>query len=235
MRLVRLKYNNVILFLVTLLVGCTGPVPGPDKQGGGLVSGAVTGAGAGAVTGFQLGVGTGAGALAGAGVGAVAGSIQGLAKDLTEEDLLALSARTAEERRRAIVHEILNDHYRRRAELHPTRDIYPADLFFYGDEVKLRPGADLLINEIARLNKTRMPWSRLVVASYVKASDQNSVYAEYLAEKRARAICDELTRAGIEPRRLEARGVIVKQPVLIDPHSRPGRYNQAIEIIPVDK
>jgi len=39
----------------------------------------------------------------------------------------------------------------------------------------------------------------------------------------------------VEPRRLETRAVVVDAPVLIDPNDNPTRYNQAIEIIPVDK
>jgi hypothetical protein len=44
-----------------------------------------------------------------------------------------------------------------------------------------------------------------------------------------------MVRAGIEPRRLETRVIVVDAPVLIDPFDSPTRYNQAIEIIPIDK
>ena len=62
------------------------PIPGPDKQGMGMLTGAMAGASAGAITGAQLGSVTGPGALVGAGVGAVYGSIRGLGVDILEED-----------------------------------------------------------------------------------------------------------------------------------------------------
>lgn len=229
-----------LLALVVILSGCAvghrdGYVEGPDKQGAGMVDGALSGAGAGAVTGAQLGSPTGIGALVGAGFGAVAGSVHGALMDVSEEEQAELSRRTAEQLELARAHEILSEHYQRRLELHPSRDIFPADLFFRGDEVELRPGATHLVREIARLNKDRLPWSRLVIASYAKAVDKESPYAQHLAQKRARALTNEFVRAGIEPRRVTPRAVIMKEPVLIDPHDDPQRYNQAIELIPVDR
>ena len=225
------------LFVISVLfaAGCADPYPGPDKQGGGMLEGAAVGAGTGAVTGFQVGAGTGPGAAVGAGVGAIAGGISGMVKDQEEEDLLALSSATRRERERAYVHEILRDHYKKRLELHPTRDIYPADLFFEGDDVKLRNSAVPIVRELAYSTRHRLPWSRMVIAAYVKASDKKSEYAQHLAEKRSRAIFDEFVRLGIEPRRLQARAVIIDAPILIDPDDNPGRYNQAIELIPVDR
>ena len=138
-------------------VGCAAPQPGPDKQFVGAVGGAATGAGAGAVTGFQLGAGTGPGAAVGAGVGAVVGGIQGIVQDMQEQDMLRLAAESRREREKAYVHEILAEHYKRRIELHPTRDIYPADIFFRGDESTLTPAGTAIVLEIARLNKRRLP------------------------------------------------------------------------------
>jgi len=218
-----------------LLLGCVGPSPGPDKQFEGEVTGAATGAGAGAVTGLQVGAGTGPGALVGAGLGAVAGGIQGAVQDTTEENLIALSQATSVERQRAIAHEILTDQYKRRLELHPTRDIYPADIFFYGDEVRIRPCAMAIINEIAAMNKQRMPWSRLQVAVYTKTVDKNSDYAQHLSQRRSRELGNKLVKAGIEPRRIETKAVVVDAPILIDPSDNPGRYNQAIELTPIDR
>ncbi len=225
---------NVVL--MCLVLGCSRrPYAGPDKQFAGSLEGAATGAGAGAVTGFQVGAGTGPGAAVGAGLGAVAGGIQGFAFDQQEESLLDLAGRTYEERQRAYAHDILNEHYLRRKELHPSRDIFPADLFFKGDSGVLRGEAKGLVKELAYLNKSRLPWSRLVVAAYVKANDEKSPYAEQLAEQRSKEICDYFVREGIEPRRLEARAVVISEPILIDPQDRADRYNQAVEIIPIDR
>jgi outer membrane protein OmpA-like peptidoglycan-associated protein len=229
-----MKHQWITGIVISAALGCA-PQPGPDKQGAGLFSGAATGAGAGAVTGFQMGAGTGPGALVGAGVGAAAGAMQGFVKDQLEEDMLSLAAGTQKEREVAVAHEILVDHYRRRMELHPTRDIYPADLFFCGDSVRLRGSAEAVVREIARLNRSRYSWSRLVVAMYVKSKEVDSAFAQRLAQRRARAFGDELVRAGIDPRRIEARGVVVDAPVLLDPADDPDRYSQAVELIPADR
>ena len=229
-----------------LLVSCTShdldPRPGPDKQGIGLVTGAASGAGAGAITGFQLGAATGPGAAVGAGLGAVAGSLRGLTADLAEEEAAKLAAATHDQRERAVVHELLHDHYQRRISLHPTRDIYPADWFFDGDGSRLKPGAEAIVTELTRLNRHRLPYSRLVVTVYSKANEHNreggfkaSNYAEHLSTRRAREIVNYMIRAGAEPRRLEARGMVVGAPVLVDPDDDPLRYAQAVEITPIDR
>src|SRR5262249_53960994 len=135
----------------------------------------------------------------------------------------------------AWAHEILSDQYKRRLELHPSREIYPADLFFYGDQAKLRHGAEPLVREIANMNKQRLPWSRLVVASYARSTGEKSDYALQLAQRRSRELVNQFVHAGLEPRRLIARGVVIDAPVLIDPNDDPMRYNQAVEIIALDK
>ncbi|MDC0357637.1 OmpA family protein [Oligoflexia bacterium] len=221
--------------VLVLIVGCAGPYPGPDKQAAGGLQGATAGAGAGAITGFQVGAGTGPGALVGASVGAIAGGVKGYTRDQAEESLLDLAAGTRHERQVGYAHEVLSDHYKRRLELHPTRDIFPADLFFAGDDVKLRSSARGLVRELARLNKQRLAWSRLVIAAYVKATDKDSTFAKHLAEERARELSDYFIRFGIEPRRIVARAVVVEEPILIDPHDDPARYCQAIELIPLDR
>ena len=218
-----------------LVSACAKSISGPDKQGQGLLGGAATGAGAGAVTGFQLGAGTGPGALVGAGVGAAAGAMQGFVKDQLEEEMLALASATRTEREAAVAHELLIDHYRRRMALHPTRDIYPAELFFCGDSFRLKPSARGLVREIVRLNKNRYAWSRLVIATYVKANDPHSPYAQHLAERRAQELGDQFVRAGMDPRRIETRPVVMGAPLVIDPADDPERYNQAVELIPADR
>jgi outer membrane protein OmpA-like peptidoglycan-associated protein len=226
---------TILVFTSCTLSACVGPTHGPDKQFEGTVMGAASGAGSGAVTGFHVGAGTGPGALVGAGFGALAGGIKGALRDRTEENLLALARETSQERQRAMAHEILADHYSRRIQLHPTRDIYPADLFFIGDKVEVRPCARPLIEEIARLNKQRMSWSRLQVAVYTKASSKDSAFAQHLSEARSEAFGNYLVRSGVEPRRIETKPMVVAAPVLLDPQDDPGRYNQAIEIIPIDR
>ncbi|MCB0353772.1 MAG: hypothetical protein KDD64_09615 [Bdellovibrionales bacterium] len=240
-----LQFRCSLLLVVGVLLvgGCVGPQPGPDKQAEGMFRGAALGAGAGAVYGAQITAGTGPGAAAGAGLGAVAGAVRGFFQDQAEEDLLRLAASSQREREVAYAHEILAEHFRRRAELHPTRDIFPADLFFAGDEFTLRPGADALVREMVKLNKNRMPWSRLVIASYVKGDEPQSEdlsvssksYSYQLAFRRASALGNAFVKYGIEPRRIEGRVVIVDEPVVVDPNDRPDRFNQAVELIAADR
>jgi len=218
------------------LLACTQqPVAGPDKTFASESTGTLEGAGAGAVVGFQVGAGAGPGAIVGAGFGAVAGAIHGMAQDKSEEVDLQIKRDTKESRVRSLAQETLSDHYKRRMELHPTRDIFPADLFFNGDSVRMCPQGVALINEIARINKYRLPYSRLIVASYAKSTSADSLFAQYLTERRAREFANQLVRAGIEPRRVETRAVIIDQAVLVDPLDNPTRYNQAIELIPIDR
>lgn len=224
---------------IVALVGCspfsTQPQPGPDKQFVGTMSGAASGAGAGAVIGAQLTASTGPGAVLGAGFGALFGMLSGLGVDMLEEDELRRQRELATLREKAWIQEVLAEHYQRRMELHPSRDIYPADWFFKGDSVELRPEAEALVHEIGKLSEERMPWSRLLVAAYVSSADPESSYSQHLSEKRAQAIALTLIRAGIEPRRVVTQGIPINQPILIDPDDHSERYRQAIEIIPLDR
>jgi outer membrane protein OmpA-like peptidoglycan-associated protein len=220
-----------------LVSGCSRqPVQGPDKAFSGSAVGALEGAGAGAVMGFQMGVATGPGAAIGAGFGAAAGMIHGVIKDQFEETELQTAAKLREASRRTQAQQALASHYRRRMALHPSRDIYPADMFFSGDSAKMCPRGVGMIQEIAQLNEYRLPYSRLVVAAYAKSTgNAETSYVQYLTDKRSREFVNQLIQAGVEPRRLETRSVIMDGPLVLDPKDDPTRYNQAIEIIPIDR
>jgi hypothetical protein len=193
------------------------------------------GAGAGAITGAQLSAGAGPGVAVGAGFGAVVGLIQGAMADSSENIDRKLAGELKREKKRSFAQEVLAEHYKRRMAIHPARDIFPADIFFSGDSVKMCPSGVSVVEEIARMNEFRLPYSRLIIASYAKAVKPDSGYAEHLTEERAKEFVNQMVRAGIEPRRLETRVIVVDAPVLIDPFDSPTRYNQAIEIIPIDK
>jgi outer membrane protein OmpA-like peptidoglycan-associated protein len=119
-------------------------------------------------------------------------------------------------------------------ELHPNRDIFPADWFFDGDGIKLKPEGYVLTSEIARLQKNRMPWSRLIITAY-NTAPLESKYSEFLTKRRAESIANQMVRSGIEPRRVLTKPVTLEEPVLIDPEDHPSRYRQAIEIIALDR
>ena len=217
--------------------GChTQPVEGPDKMFAGTGIGALEGAGAGAITGAQFTAATGPGAAIGAGFGAVMGGIHGAMRDELEDTQMRIGRRTAAEKRRIIAQETLTTHYQRRMEMHPTRDIYPADIFFRGDSSKMCPSGVGIVREMAALNRFRLPYSRLVVVAYAKSTGiEETTYVQHLTDRRSREFVNQLVKAGVEPRRLETRSVIVDAPVLLDPKDDPTRYNQAIEIIPIDR
>jgi outer membrane protein OmpA-like peptidoglycan-associated protein len=234
--------RTVSSFLIVALallsgVGCSRqPVEGPDKMFSGTAVGALEGAGAGAVMGFQMSAATGPGAAIGAGFGAAAGAIHGAMRDELEETQMETGVKIRAAQRRASAQEALASHLRRRMALHPARDIYPADLFFDGDSAQVSPRGVSVIGEIARLNEYRLPYSRLVVAAYAKSvGGPDGTYAQHLTDRRSRAFVNQLIKAGIEPRRLETRSVILDAPLVIDPKDESTRYNQAIEIIPVDR
>jgi outer membrane protein OmpA-like peptidoglycan-associated protein len=163
------------------------------------------------------------------------GAIQGAFKDSIEEADIKTASQVRGAQSRVLAQGILSQHYQQRMEMHPGRDIYPADIFFRGDSAKMCPQGVAIVREIARLNEFRLPYSRIVVASYAKSSSPESTYLQHLTERRSREFVNQLVRAGVEPRRLETRAVVVDAPVLIDPRDDPTRYNQAIEIIPIDR
>ena len=224
---------TAILFLSSCSLFSTEAVPGPDKQATGTILGALTGAGAGAVTGTQLASAIGPGAWIGGGFGAVYGLLQGLGLDIIEEDELVKEAEIAKLRERAWAQGVLSEHYQRRIAMHPDRDIFPADLFLSEDKSSLKPEAHALVTEIAGLQKNRKPWSRILVAVYNK-SPENSEYSNFLSNKRARSLAQQMIRSGLEPRRILCKGVAIDAPVLIDPEDRHDRYSQAVEIIALD-
>lgn len=230
--------GRVALILTLLLAGCSpfsqSPQVGPDKQGAGTLYGAAVGAGTGAVTGAQLGAAAGPAAWVGAGLGSVFGMLQGIGIDILEDEDMRRADEERCARETTWAQEVLAEHYSRRLQLHPNRDIFPADLFFDRDGTTLRGGADALIRELTVLTKQRMPWSRIMIASYMSSSDSQSSFADSINQRRAEEIALAFVKNGFEPRRLAVQGVTIDGPLVLDPDDSPSRYRQAIEIIPLD-
>jgi outer membrane protein OmpA-like peptidoglycan-associated protein len=226
----------MVVLSSAFMLGCSRqPVEGPDKLFSGQAIGALEGAGAGAVAGAQVGASAGPAAAVGAGFGAVVGAIHGAVTDSNEQAALKTQAALQDEQKRAAAQQALSEHYKRRIALHPSRDIFPADLFFSGDSVQMCESGIGIVRELAKMNEFRLPYSRLVVAVYAKSVSPESEYAQYITERRAKEFANQLVRAGVEPRRIQTRSVVVDAPVLLDPLDNPTRYNQAIEIIPLDR
>lgn len=226
---------NILTPIILSLCACTPtPMPGPDKQGVGTVTGAVTGAGTGAIIGAQMAAGSGPGAFVGAGFGAVLGALKGAGLDLLEEEDIKQLQEVERLKISAWAQEILADHYRTRLRLYPNRDIYPSDLFFEGDANQLCPKTKILAREIAKRIRTDMPWSRIQITSYSTAKDGESSYAEKVNERRAEELAVQFIRGGIEPRRILVKAVTLNAPLVIDPEDHPSRYRQSIEIAALD-
>ena len=221
--------------LSCVLVACAPAQPGPDKQFAGYLEGAATGAGTGAVTGLQVGAGTGPGALLGAGLGAVAGGIRGAVHDVSEDSTHETAVATIEARKIAWAQEVLQDQYKKRLDLHPSREIYPADIFFNGAGSRLTAGGQAIVDELCKLNSKRLPWTRLVIASYIKGDSSVEGPSFELAKRRSMAIFNGFVRSGMDPRRLESRAVVMDTPILLDPYDDPLRYSQAVELIALEK
>lgn len=216
------------LFLLIFLSACF--TPAGHRQQEGALGGAATGALAGMVTAVHSGAAYPPAAAIGAGFGAIAGGVKGYFADQLEARYAILAKEKDHQKALLQAQLIVLSQLEQRKKLHPTRDIYPADLFFLGDEHKLRDGAEAIIEEIAIINKERFSWAPLVVASYVQAG-KNSEFAEHLAADRAKVIANKLIKYGISPRRVQASPVVIDQVLLLDPEDRPDRYSQAIEFI----
>ena len=206
--------------------------PGPDKQAEGFWQGAILGAGSGAITGLQYSSGAGPGAFIGAGLGAAYGLIAGMGLDAIEERQIKTQEEVDYLKKVTWAQEILSEHYQRRLELHPSRDIFPSDLFFDGDSDKVKGEALVLLEVFADFLKYRKQGSRLMIASYV--TSKSSDYSRYLSGKRAKGIALALVKYGIDPRRLGTRGLVLDAPILIDPDDDPLRFTQAVEFVYID-
>ncbi len=210
------------------------PVPGPDKQGAGTLSGAAMGAGSGAVIGAQLTAGTGPGAAVGAGMGAIFGALHGIATDLLEDEEILQMEEVERLKVQAWVQETLAEHYDRRLAVFPGREIFPADVFFEADNSLMSSRARVLAREIGKRAKGEMPWSRILITSYSTSSDPESTYAKRINEQRVQELALQFVKAGMEPRRISTRTVTLSSPLVLDPNDSPGRYRQAIEFLPLD-
>lgn len=231
----RTKSLILATFALSIFSSCTtGPIPGPDKQSIGTLSGAATGAGSGAIIGAQLAAGAGPGAAVGAGFGAVLGALKGAGVDLLEEEDIKQLEELERLKIATWAQEILAEHYKSRLRLYPGRDIYPSDLFFEGDSSQLCPKTKILAREIAGRLRNDMPWSRIEITSYSTAKDGESSYAEKLNQKRAEEIAVQFVRAGVEPRRIGIRALTLPAPLVVDPTDSPARYRQSIEIAALD-
>ena len=94
---------------------------------------------------------------------------------------------------------------------------FPADWFFESDSVEIKPESRRLVEEIARMTRNRMPWSRIVIAVYNTSQDPAAAYPQHLTKRRAEELAVAFVGVGMEPRRILTQAVTISEPILIDP------------------
>ncbi len=208
----KMKILLIAISIAVFLPGCADyskPIPGKDKQGAGLVSGAMMGAGSGIITGAQFGAATGPGAFIGMGFGALWGSLQRLGLDLLEDEDFRILMEVAKTDDEVLAQYTLLEHFEIKSELHPGRDIFPADVFFDNGDVKISRNGAAVARLITKILSQRSPSSRFEIVNYIVSSDKKSTYAKFLGKKRNNSLGFTLVQAGIEPRRLVFKTIVV--------------------------
>jgi hypothetical protein len=228
-----IRYTYFLSYL--LLASCVaGPQAGPDKQGYGLVSGALIGGASGVITGAQLGVATGPGAFIGAGLGGLWGSLKGLGLDILEEEDLRLLETLSENEDDVWAQYAFLEHLERKNDLFPSRDIFPADSFFKGDTVDLSQEGEILTKYLARKVFCQNSHSRIQITTYIQTKDSASPFTKHITKKRSEALALALSLNGIEPRRVVIQTVSISSPLVDDKYDSYHRYSQAVEFALVD-
>ena len=233
-----LQKTSVTVLCLLLCSSCSNferkLVPGPDKAGAGLVEGAALGGASGVILSNALGSAAFPALAIGAGLGATFGMISGTGADIVEEESIAQRLEFAALKAETSAQSKLAEHYHTRIRLHPSRDIFPADQFFDSDTSKLSAeGKDLSIL-IGKVIGSERPWSRILVATYVTSKGEDNQFALQVTKKRAEAIGQAFLEAGVDPRRVVAKGFPLDKPILRDNSDKYGRYNQAVEFILLD-
>ncbi len=233
-------YNFIIYTCISLLLCSCGatdnsPIPGRDKQGQSMLTGAALGATSGAITGAQFASSTGPGAFIGAGFGAIWGTIQGLGIDALEEEDLRLMDQLYERQDDVWAEYAFLSHLERKKELFPNRDIFPSADFFRADDVILSEEGKILTKFLAKKYSNQSSFSRITITSYVQSKDIESQYAKFLNKRRAEAIALQFSRSGFEPRRIHLETIILGSPLVDDPYDYADAYSQALEFALVDR
>ncbi|MCU0587969.1 MAG: OmpA family protein [Syntrophobacteraceae bacterium] len=216
-----MKKNWIALCAVTafLMSACAAPATRRDQ-------GALIGVGVGAATGAALGQAIGrstgatvAGALAGAAVGGLAGGMIGNYMDQQEREFQMEMARM------------------QGASMQRQGDnlaiTFRTDVLFDVGSYRLKPGAYDEIDRVAGI-LNRYPETRVDISGHTDSTgSEQSNYT--LSEARARAVADALADAGVNPRRVSARGFGESRPIASNATESGRQLNRRVvlDIIPV--
>ncbi len=205
------------LFLgAALLAGCTtDPYTGEEKPSNTLIGGlggAAAGAAAGAIGGAIAGD-AGKGAAIGAAVGGIAGLGIGAYMDRQESILREKLAGTGVR--------IVRDG-------DDIRLIMPNDITFATDQATVRPQFYRTLNAVATV-LNGFPETQVIVTGHTDSTG-SAAYNQRLSERRAMAVVQYLTAQGVNPARLEGRGMGETAPIASNRTAAGRARNRRVEI-----
>ncbi len=199
-----------------LLAGCTtDPYTGEEKVAntviGGL-GGAAAGAAVGAIGGAIAGD-AGKGAAIGAAVGGIAGLGIGAYMDKQEAEL----------RRR-----LKGTGVRIARDGNDIRLVMPSDITFDVDKAEIRPEFYRTLNAVA-IVLNGFPETDVVITGHTDSTG-SAAYNQRLSERRALAVARYLQAQGVDPRRIEARGMGESMPIASNATPEGRAQNRRVEI-----
>ncbi len=205
------------LFLgAALLAGCTtDPYTGEEKPSNTLLGGlggAAAGAAAGAIGGAIAGD-AGKGAAIGAAVGGIAGLGIGAYMDRQESILREKLAGTGVR--------IVRDG-------DDIRLIMPNDITFATDQATVRPQFYHTLNAVATV-LNGFPETQVIVTGHTDSTG-SAAYNQRLSERRAMSVVQYLTAQGVNPARLEGRGMGETAPIASNRTASGRARNRRVEI-----
>jgi outer membrane protein OmpA-like peptidoglycan-associated protein len=216
-----MKKNWIVLSVVAALILSACAAPATRQEKGALI-GMGVGAATGAALGQAIGHNTGAtvlGAAAGAVVGGVAGSMIGDYMDRQERDFQNQMARM----QGASMQRQGNN----------LAITFKTDVLFDVNSYRLKPGAFDEIDRVAGI-LNRYPDTRVDISGHTDSTGSEQ-HNYTLSEARARAVADALAGAGVNPRRISARGYGEDRPIASNATESGRQLNRRVvlDIIPI--
>jgi OOP family OmpA-OmpF porin len=118
------------------------------------------------------------------------------------------------------------------AEKPPERISIPTEVLFAFDSDTLGPGAPAELDRVAAMLATRGP-HRLSIEGHTDDIGDDD-YNRALSERRAQAVRTYLTSRGVDPARIEARGLGESRPAVANDSDDGRRKNRRVEIVIVE-
>lgn len=222
----------LVIFIVTLLLGCSTPLSTREKgagigalggaAAGGIIGSAVGHPGAGAAIGGALGLGTGA---------LIGDQLQGQEQKQAEQQRQMEQQRSEIARNQALIEELK----RRNIEARETDRGVAVNLpsvNFQFDSAELTPEGRERVSQIANVLNRQAPGRRVAVEGHAsrERADQEA-YNQQLSERRAQSVTDSLERNGVNGNRIMTRGLGTRFPTAANETEEGRRQNRRVEVI----